>query len=416
MSIHYAGDIDSKGNAHPFRVAVRDGVSPDVTRHLENSPGIEVVDDPAIAQAALIRSATKFMSPDAIQEWAQLMFLVRVGVGTDNIKMDLASEAGIATMNTPGASTEAVAIRAVTFMLAWAARLKQGTDSLAKGTWPKGDQTVEPRELDERTLGIVGYGRIGRATAKKAAPFFGKTIFTDTQSIEGMTSMQELLASADVISVHASGDTEVLTPTLLQQVRSGSLIVNTSRGGVINPAALLDCMDRGVSVALDVFPTEGPAMFQNDTIQKITQHPLFFGTPHTAASGSGTQKKLGLEGAGYATAFAHHGSVNTGNIPGHTLPRMIPTERKGTGVRGVVTHPSVKGTIGRIGNIAQGLGLNIAQFCNEQGPKFGETRLAITAFDLEDAGVEEGLNVMRAIGKEISVLRSRLLLYENGTE
>ena len=417
MSIHYIGDIGSNGEPHPFRVAVRDGVSPKVADLLQKTPGIELSEDPSVVQAALIRSATKFKSADAFTKWPELMMVARVGVGTDNIDMNVASEAGVSTINTPGASTEAVATRAVTFMLAWAARLKQGTEALGNRQWPKGDPNSEPRDLSEATVGVIGYGRIGRKTAALAEPFVGDIVYSDAMPVEGAIPLEQLVARSDIISVHASGSSEVLTPELLKLVKSGSLIVNTSRGGVINAQALLKCMnERGVSAALDVFPTEGATMFDDPIIQEITQHPLFIGTPHTAASDAVTQRKLGMEGAGYVQQFAHDGTVNINNLPGHTLSRMAPTERSTAGVRGIITHPSIRGTIGKIGEIASRQGLNIAQFANEQGPVYNGKRLAITAFDLDEGTVENSIRVMRQIESEITVLRRRLLLYGNGND
>ncbi|MBP7113835.1 MAG: hypothetical protein KBA40_00090 [Candidatus Peribacteraceae bacterium] len=415
VSLHYAGDIGDNEEVHPFRVAVRDGVSEEVASKIAGTPSMELTENPALAQATLIRSATKFTQADVFKQWPELMYVARVGVGVDNIDMNIASEAGIATINTPGASTEAVATRALTFMLAWSARVKQGTEALKEKKWPKGGKETEPQDLSEATLGVIGYGRIGQALARQSEQFFGKIVYSDAQAVEGAIPLSELLAQSDVISVHASGQNEVLTRELLRMVKPGALIVNTSRGGVINPDGLLECMnERNVSAALDVFHVEGAAMFDDERIQLITQHERFFGTPHTAASDAVTQRKLGMEGAGYVTQFAQAGTVNAAKLPGHTLARMEPSEMSNPGVRAVITHPSVKGTVAKISGIAAQSGHNISQFCNEQGPEFGGKRLAITAFDLEEKTAKDGLIVLRQISAEIDVLRSRLLLFTNG--
>ncbi len=413
MGIHYKGDVSQCGEPEPFRVAVRDGVSPAAIEELRQTFGVCVNDDPTTAQAALIRSATKFPNAAAFKSWPELMLVGRVGVGVDNINMEGAAEMGVATINTPGGSTEAVARRALTFILNWAAKTRQGTDALAGKEWPKGDPNVEPVSLDEKTLGVVGYGRIGQETGKTIGPFFGKTVYFDPH-VKGGMELGELLRTADVISVHAGGDKEVLTAELLRHVKPGSLLVNTSRGGVINAQGLLDSMDRGIDVALDIFPEEGAKMFESDLIRSITAHPRFTGTPHTAASDPSTQKKLAMEGATYVQDFAQKGTVNERNLPGHTLPRMSLDDPTEPVLRAILTHRSVTGTMAKITGVIGNDGIGIHQISNAEGSVPRKSPLAITGFDLQTENIGDALKVMQKIREEIDVLHGRLMLFGNG--
>src|SRR3989338_3437853 len=131
--IRYRGDIQADGSLAPFRVAAKDGIHPDAVRRLQETEGIEIIEDLGESQGILIRSATKFLQEEHFAQCRDLMYLVRVGVGMDNVDLAKASLSGIVTMNTPGASTKAVAQRALALILAWAARVVPATSILSSG-------------------------------------------------------------------------------------------------------------------------------------------------------------------------------------------------------------------------------------------------------------------------------------------
>ena len=406
----YQGDIDSDGDVVPFRVAVRDGVSSDAVDRLESAGNIEIT-DPVNAQAMIIRSKTKLLTDERFDEHPELMMVARAGVGVDNIDMGLASKHGVATINTPGASTTAVAQRAIAFALGHASRIKQGTQAFAEGKWAKKDKTVKPVNTGVQTLGILGYGRIGQATARLAEPFFNDVIFTDERDMDGKVDLETLLERSDVLSVHTGGSEEILGTDELALMKPGALIVNTSRGVVINIRALLGRMDDGVHAALDVFPEEGDGMFSNSDIEALVKHPNFTGTPHTAASDVDTQKQLGLEGARRIQQFAQQGIVNPEDIPGHTLPKIIPGGLKAAGIRAVLMHRSTPGTLEKITGAVAGLGKNISATTNAEGPMNGSTKLAMTAVDVEDVSVDDALKIMDAIEEVVDVQKKRLMSF-----
>ncbi|MDD5751812.1 MAG: NAD(P)-dependent oxidoreductase [Candidatus Peribacteraceae bacterium] len=424
----YRGDLTPTGDIAPFRVAAPEGLHPDAKRKLTDA-GLEFLDEPARAQALIIRSKTNLLLPQAFTQFPDLMYVARAGVGVDNISMPHASEAGVATVNTPGASTHAVAQRVTAFILAWAARIREGTEALRDGRWPKGELNVEPLDTTEKTLGIVGLGRIGRATQRLAGPFFGKVIYYDRDTIgdTSPTPLKQLMEEADVVSVNISGKDQVLTREMLAHLKPGSLVVNTARGTVIDLDTLLERMHEGVSAALDVFPNEGkPDMFRTGTPEnpeetvtaKIARHPRFLGTPHTAASDEVTQKKLGLEAAERIIEFAHKGTVNAGNSAGHTLPAITlekPPSENGNGYhheetpprsRVVTLHRSVKGASKRLDEIIAAHDVNIAQSVNAEGPH----KLAMSLHDIDEVSIDVLVQILAALDQDPDVLKRRIIM------
>lgn len=428
--LHYQGDIAPTGELESFRVAARDKVSPEAVRLLTQTPHIEVTDDPTVTQAAIIRSATKFLLEKDLEAYQQLMYVARAGVGVDNIAMPLAAQHGIATVNTPGASTDAVARRSLTHILSWAARVVQGTQALRSGQWPKNLPQVEPIDLSEKTLGIVGHGRIGKRTHEFAEPHFARVLFSDKLAMKDATNLETLLRESDVVSLNVSGSEEMLTPERFAMMRPKALVVNTARGTVINPQALLKHMDGGGAAALDVFPQEGAKMFDSELIQAIVQHPNFIGTTHTAAADPVTQKRLGIEAAERVIEFAEEGTVNPENLPGHTLPCVSLHKKIGEGngngetelprIRIVLTHPSVTDILYHVENAIHQVGvnrgekINIIADTNAQGkiPAIDGSPLAMTFRDLHLTGDQRdvALQVMHEIHKRFQPLKERLLL------
>ncbi|MDD5041503.1 MAG: NAD(P)-dependent oxidoreductase [Candidatus Peribacteraceae bacterium] len=423
----YLGDLTPTGETVHFRAAAPDGLHPDAKKKLTDAD-LEIVDDPATAQALIIRSKTKLLLPEAFATRPDLMYVARAGVGVDNIDMRQASEAGVATINTPGESTRPVAQRVLAFILAWSARIREGTEALRDGTWPKGDKNVEPIDLTEKTLGIIGYGRIGEETARIAGPLFGKTVYTDKRNIPGAIPLEELLRQSDVVSMNVSGKDPVLTRDLLKKfLRDNALVVNTARATVIDLDALLEQMNsRGVSAALDVYPNEGkPEMFrrasadasEETTTAKIAKHPHFLGTPHTAASDQVTQKRLGFEAADRIVEFAHFGTINPGNLPGHTLPAITLEKPKADGngngnhtpprSRVVTLHRSVKGASRRLDGIMAEHDVNIAQSTNAEGPH----KLAMTLQDIDEVRTEVLIQILGALNEDPDVIKRRIMMF-----
>lgn len=263
--------------------------------------------------ALLVRSATK-VTPTELSAWPGLRVVGRGGVGLDNIDLKSAQAIGIAVVNTPAASSESVAELALAHLFALSRWLQltnremptKGTsefDALKK-TASKGI------ELRGRTLGIVGFGRIGQALAAlalgcgmkvRAHDPFVKTasVKLNIQGLSGLAvqintePMDHLLAECDYLSLHVPKPSSgpVIGANHLAAMKKGAMIVNTARGGVIDEQALLDALESGHigGAGLDVFVGEP----QPDA--RLLNHPRISVSPHIGASTAEAQNRIGIE-------------------------------------------------------------------------------------------------------------------------
>jgi phosphoglycerate dehydrogenase-like enzyme len=198
-----------------------------------------------------------------------------MSMGTDSVDIDAAGEHGIWVTNVPGAATEEVATHALTTVLAHLRRLPFYTASANPTDW-NARSALAPRRVSELTLGIIGLGRIGRELARQSSALFGSVIgsdpyLPDTEEVRAdldalgvrRVDLDEVRASADVLSLHLplTEDTEnMVDAEFLAGMAEGSLIVNVSRGGVIDHAALASALDSGrlAGACLDVLDVEPP--------------------------------------------------------------------------------------------------------------------------------------------------------------
>ena len=200
-----------------------------------------------------------------------LRVVANYGVGYDNIDLAAAARRGIVVTNTPDVLTDATADLALALLLAAARRMREGLDLARSGEWDGWHPTqLLGMGLQGRVLGILGAGRIGVATARRAAAFGMEIVYWNRSASPAMESetggtriadLDELLASADVVSVHLplSADTHgLLDATRLSAMKPGSILVNTARGAVVDQAALAAALRSGhlSAAGLDVFEAE----------------------------------------------------------------------------------------------------------------------------------------------------------------
>ena len=250
----------------------------------------------------VVRSATKVRQPiiDAACETGRLKLIIRGGVGIDNIDHKYAEEKGIKVMNTPRASSDAVAELAVAHMLACARFVGISNHTMREGKWEK-KAYAKGSELGGKTLGIVGFGRIGQALGRMAKGLGMNVIAFDIFHIPGIeektginyVEMDELLAKADFISVHAPAvdGGALINAETIAKMKDGVNIINTSRGTNVDEAALLEALESGKvrAAGLDVWaeePSKNEALFN---------HPHVSCTPHIGASTVEAQKRIGAE-------------------------------------------------------------------------------------------------------------------------
>ena len=249
--------------------------------------------------AVVVRSATR-LGEQQIAAARKLRVIVRAGVGTDNIDLDAAASREIAVLNTPNAPTVSVAELALGFLLTLARRIPQADTALKSGRWPKKDFS-DGIELEGKTLGIIGMGRIGGALGRCASALGMIVVGTDTElepsgCFEGLEllPLEELLPRADFVSIHIPPSAEgraAIGREEIARMKDGVLLVNCARGGVVDEDALFDALESGKvrGAALDVFSEEPPRDL------RLARHPRVVCTPHLGASTREAQARIGIE-------------------------------------------------------------------------------------------------------------------------
>jgi D-3-phosphoglycerate dehydrogenase len=250
------------------------------------------------ADAILVRSATQ-VDAEALAAAPKLKIVARAGVGLDNVDVKAATQAGVMVVNAPTSNIVSAAELAVALMLAAARHVSPAHAALRDGEWKRSKYTGI--ELYEKTVGIVGLGRIGVLVAQRLSAFGMNVIAYDPYVQSGraaqmgvrMVSLDELLAESDFMSVHLPKTPEtvgLIGAEQLKAARSNLVLVNAARGGIVDEAALYDALKTGeiAAAGLDVFSKE-----------PCTDSPLFelenvVATPHLGASTDEAQEKAGI--------------------------------------------------------------------------------------------------------------------------
>lgn len=248
-------------------------------------------------EAIVVRSRTKVRKP-LLEKAKNLKLIVRGGVGIDNIDHEDAEKMGIKVQNTPAASSASVAELAIGHMFGLARHIPRGTSSMKSGEWLK--KKLKGSELAGKTLGIIGIGRIGKETAKRAKALGMNVLAFDPYvketDIEGVstTGFDDLLAKSDYVSLHIPHSDEthhILSKAQFDSMKESAYLVNCARGGVVDEEALYDALSNGkiAGAAFDVFETEPPKD------NKLLSLDNFHSTPHIGASTREGQGRVGDE-------------------------------------------------------------------------------------------------------------------------
>ena len=251
--------------------------------------------------AVVVRSKTKVRANHIDEaKGSKLKLIIRGGVGVDNIDVKYAEENGIKVMNTPRASSESVAELAMAHMFSCARYISIAGHTMREDKWEK-KAYGKGIELSGKTLGIVGFGRIGQALGKLAKAIGMDVVAFDIFHIPGIeeqmgipyVEMDELLAKSDFISVHAPAvdGGKLINAERIAQMKDGVVIINTSRGTNVDEDALLEALNSGKvrAAGLDVYneePSKNPALYS---------HPMVSCTPHIGAATVEAQKRIGTE-------------------------------------------------------------------------------------------------------------------------
>ncbi len=266
----------------------------------------ELLQKAAEYDAIIVRGRTK-VTPAVFAAAKSLKVVGRAGVGVDNIDLNAAREHGVTVVNSPLATTVAVAELAMGMMLSLVREIPRGDATMKAGKWIK--KELEGTELFNKTLGVIGFGRIGSAVAQRAAAFGMKIVGYDPiikpEELKGRggepVTLDELLARADVITLHIplTNDTRaILNAAAFAKMKHGVLIVCAARGGVIDEEALQAALNSGqvAGAALDVFAAEPPGL------TALVAHPKVIATPHIGAQTIESQGRAALDISGEVLA------------------------------------------------------------------------------------------------------------------
>ena len=250
--------------------------------------------------AVIIRSATKIKEPQIdAAKGSRLKLIVRAGVGVDNIAVKYAEAAGITVKNTPRASSNAVAELAIALLFSCARNISIAGHTMREKKWEKKAYS-KGFEVMGKTMGVIGYGRIGRMVGDKAQAL-GMNVLSvvHRNKPEGcecdtmhFVSMEELLAQSDVIVLCApSGDKPLVDAESIAKMKDGVVIINVSRGANVDETALLDALNSGKvkAAGLDVWLSE------KDPNWELAAHPAVSCMPHVGAGTKEAQKRIGAE-------------------------------------------------------------------------------------------------------------------------
>lgn len=239
------------------------------------------------AEALLVNVTT--VDARLLDQCPNCQVVVTYGVGYDHIEISEATKRGVTVANVPDYCTEEVADHTMALLLAVARQLLVGSDEVLAGRW--GVQELGPiRRLRGRVIGLVGYGRTGRAVATRAASFGLRVLATDPLTPGGnhapatLTTLRKLLPESDFVSLHAplvQSTARLINAETIKLMKNDAVLVNTSRGGLVDLHDLLDALDRGGlgGAGLDVFEEEPPpAGLLNRRNLVVSPHSAYYST------------------------------------------------------------------------------------------------------------------------------------------
>ena len=239
-------------------------------------------DDLAVAVGAIVR-ADAVVDAAFLDRVPRMRVLARTGVGTDLVDLDAATARGIAVVITPGSGTRAVAEGVLAHMLALVKRIAPLTALVSSGRWADRNSDGPIGDLDGATIGIIGYGRIGRRVGELAAAFGMRVLAYDPYAPPpaevASTDLAELVAASDVLTLHVPLTPEnhhMVDAEFLARTKKGAILINCGRGGLLDLDAALPALESGqlAGVGLDVFESEPPVH------HPIFDHPSVSLTPH----------------------------------------------------------------------------------------------------------------------------------------
>ncbi len=396
-----------------MKILFADSVDPERVKSLE-AAGHECRLDPALsaenlpqavtdAEALVVRS-TK-VSAATIKAGRDLGIVVRAGAGTDNVDREAASAASVYVCNVPGRNAVAVAELTMGLLIAIDRHIADGVADLRAGRWDKGRYTVA-EGLAGKTMAILGLGEIGLAVAERAKAF-GITVQAIRKDgrpddvlarirsigIRLVDDEEALLNNADIVSIHVpkSSSTDGLVDArFLARLPDGAIILNTSRGEVVDEAALLDALDnRGMRAGLDVYDNE-PSAKTGKFQSALSMHPSVVGSHHIGASTTQAQESVADGMVEVLEAYAGGNVINCVNLVTEPLGASCLSVRH-------LDQPGVLANV--LGVLGQG-GHNVAQMENQV---FAGREAAVATINVDGLPSQAVLDQIGAIEEVIAV-------------
>lgn len=326
-----------------MKVLVSDNLGEVGIQMFREAPGIEVDVKTGLSpeelkdiigeyDALAIRSATR-VTEELLEAAPRLKVVGRAGIGLDNVDIPAATKRGVVVMNTPTGNVVTTAEHAIAMMLALTRRIPEGTTTLKQGRWDK--KKLEGRELYKKTLGVIGYGKIGSIAADRGRGLRMRVIvydpFVPPEKIENdgfqAVSLEDLYRQSDYITIHVpkmKNTLNLVNKGAFEMMKDGVMLINCARGGLVNENDLYDAIKSGkvAGAALDVFETEPPG-----------EHPLLgldqvICTPHLGASTKEAQSNVAVMVAqqiiDYLTTGTIVNAINVPSVTGADLEKIGP--------------------------------------------------------------------------------------------
>jgi len=334
------------------------------------SPGLDADDLPAAIPGfnGLVVRSTR-VTPATIAAADQLAVIIRAGAGVNTIAVNAAADRAIFVCNTPGQNAVAVAELTMGLILAIDRNIPDNVAALRDGAWHK-KRYSKAKGLAGRTLGIVGFGAIGTAVATRARAFEMDVVVIDhpdgpqerTDRIDRIGArtvpdLETLAATADILTFHVPANdatTGLISGELLDRMKPGAFIINTSRGSLVDEEALIAAMDsKGIRAGLDVYrdePSSGDGRFDS----ALARHPNVYGTHHIGASTEQAQDAIAAAVVNVIESFASGTLINCVNL----------RERAGDELTVTVRHFNRIGVLAAVLGTLREAGLNVEHMEN----------------------------------------------------
>ncbi len=289
-------------------ILVSDGFDKDLFKQLTAMSEFDVFPEPKVSQDKLpelvknahglvIRSATT-VTPEMLEGAPNLKLVIRAGEGTDNIDKKACAAKGVKVANTPGANNNSAAEHAIALMMSALRYTPQACAKMKSGGWDKNLYTG--LELSNKKVGIVGFGRIGQIVAKRLAGFEPEVLFfdpflekSDIAYAKKAANLEEIFSTCDIITLHTplmDKTKGMVNDKLLSSMKKDAVLVNASRGGIVDEEALYNNLSNGKirAAAFDVFATE--PLPEDSKLRKLENLIM---TPHLGASTEEAQVRVG---------------------------------------------------------------------------------------------------------------------------